>query len=116
MKDGTVWLQLAALNTAATALALAERKRRKDEEARQAAEAQRKAAARNAAEALQRIQNWLSGSIAPSPLQKLQARPAALDNLPPADENPSSFAWEATMHRLTHSLTHSLVFSFSSSC
>ncbi|GAB4494136.1 MAG: hypothetical protein Fur0016_30770 [Anaerolineales bacterium] len=46
---------------AATALALAERKRRKDEESRQAAEEQRKAAARNAAEALQKIQNWLIG-------------------------------------------------------
>ncbi len=46
---------------AATGLALAERKRREDEEARQAAEAAHKAAARNAAEAMQRVQNWLIG-------------------------------------------------------
>jgi len=46
----------AARAVVATGLALAERKRRKDEEARQTAEAQQKAARRNAAEALQRIQ------------------------------------------------------------
>ncbi len=46
---------------AATAYALEQRRKRKEEEARQVAEAAHKAAVRNAAEAAQRVQNWLIG-------------------------------------------------------
>jgi len=46
---------------AITAVVLDERKKRKEEEARQLAEAQAKAAALNAAEEQKRIQNWMNG-------------------------------------------------------
>jgi hypothetical protein len=47
--------------SAATAYALGQRRKRKEEEARQAAEAAAEAARRNAAEAARRVQNWLQG-------------------------------------------------------
>jgi hypothetical protein len=49
---------------AVTAAVLEERRKRKEEEARQLAEAQAKAAALNAAEEQKRIQNWMNGQIA----------------------------------------------------
>jgi hypothetical protein len=45
----------------ATAYALGQRRKRKEEEARQAAEAAAEAARRNAAEVARRVQNWLQG-------------------------------------------------------
>jgi len=46
---------------AATAYTLGQRRKRKEEEARQTAEAAAEAARRNAAEAARRVQNWLQG-------------------------------------------------------
>jgi len=54
----------AGLIGAITAVVLDERRKRKEEEARQLAEAQAKAAALNAAEEQKRIQNWMNGNIA----------------------------------------------------
>ncbi len=81
---------------AATAYALEQRRKRKEEEARQAAEAAHKAAARNAAEAAQRVQNWLIGQQ----IKKMQeAQHRAMDAKIERMEETERAAWEAWKNR-----------------